>query len=367
MRTVAWGIQGANSHLWLFTKCYWFCLLNTSRSRCLLLIQNTLVFLQACLHDLSCFLTGLLVPVFHATSLVSLKSFSHPAARKTIQKQNTSSCNFLVYNILSPIVFNTLEGYNMLPPEEGLQWLMTGVGPLPNSDGESLCSSNSLPGHTTSFIKWPLLTSSVSPPWLLPCGQRMDFLSPVSPHPHSLLNTKVSLLPKADSLTDFILKFSRALLPGSWTKATLKFWRSFRYLTDHLIIWSFDHSWPRSATHLTKALIQSSSRSGWNWGIDNLPKLLCKKKRDPGQSRERRQQKDQRNGPKKWGRREETESTRGEMAPLPCFLWVWTMLPLGMLTSSLVMWVRGTGWVRRATPQRFFLWGFYTSCSSCCC
>ena len=124
MRTVAWGIQGANSHLWLFTKCYWFCLLNTSRSRCLLLIQNTLVFLQACLHDLSCFLTGLLVPVSHATSLVSLKSFSHPAARKTIQKQNTSSCNFLVYNILSPIVFNTPEGYNMLPPEEGLQWLI---------------------------------------------------------------------------------------------------------------------------------------------------------------------------------------------------------------------------------------------------
>lgn len=66
----------------------------------------------------SCFLTGLLVPVSHATSLVSLKSFSHPAARKTHSKQNTSSCNFLVYNILSPIVFNTPEGHNMLPPEE---------------------------------------------------------------------------------------------------------------------------------------------------------------------------------------------------------------------------------------------------------
>lgn len=105
MRTVAWGIQGANSYLWLFTKCYWFCLLNTSRICCLLLIQNTLVFLQARLHDLSCFLTGLLVPIYHATSLASLKSLSHPAARKNIQEQNTSSCNFLVYSILSPIVF----------------------------------------------------------------------------------------------------------------------------------------------------------------------------------------------------------------------------------------------------------------------
>ena len=204
MRTVAWGIEGANSHLLLCTKCYWFCLLNTSQSQCLLLIQSTLVFLQACLHDLGCFLTGLLVPISHATSLASLKSFSHPAARKTIQKQNTSSCNFLVYTILSPIVFNKPEGYNMLPPEEGLQWLMMGVGPLPNSDGESLCSSNSLPGHNMSFIKWPLLTSSISPPWLLPCAQRMGFLSPVSPHLHSLLNTKLSMLPKADSLTDFI-------------------------------------------------------------------------------------------------------------------------------------------------------------------
>lgn len=106
-----------------------------------------------------------------------------------------------------------------------------GVGPVPNLDGESLCSSNSFPGHTISFINWPLLTSSISPPWLLPCGQRMDFLSPVSPNPHSLLNTKLSMLPKADALTGFILKFTSALLPGSWTKATLKFWRSFRYLT----------------------------------------------------------------------------------------------------------------------------------------
>ena len=196
MRTVAWGIEGANSHLLLCTKCSWFCLLNTSQSQCLLLIQSTLVFLQACLHDLGCFLTGLLVPISHATSLASLKSFSHPAARKTIQKQNTSSCNFLVYNILSPIVFNKPEDYNMLLPEEGLQWLITGVGPLPNSDGESLCSSNSLPGHNMSFIKWPLLTSSISPPWLLPCAQRMDFLSPVSPHLHSLLNTSWACFPR---------------------------------------------------------------------------------------------------------------------------------------------------------------------------
>ena len=60
-------------------------------------------------------------------------------------------------------------------------------------------------------------------------------------------------------------------------------------------------------------------------------------------------------------RKRDRKYQRGEMAPRPCFLWVWTMLPLGMLTSSLVMWVRGTGWVRRAAPQCLFLWGFYTS------
>ena len=60
-------------------------------------------------------------------------------------------------------------------------------------------------------------------------------------------------------------------------------------------------------------------------------------------------------------KRRDREYQRGEMAPHPCFLWVWTMLPLGLLTLSLVMWVRGTGWVSRAAPQRLFLWGFYTS------
>ena len=40
---------------------------------------------------------------------------------------------------------------------------------------------------------------------------------------------------------------------------------------------------------------------------------------------------------KEMRRKRDRKYQRGEMAPRPCFLWVWTMLPLGMLTSSLVM------------------------------
>lgn len=74
---------------------------------------------------------------------------------------------FIVFCLLQ--CSNTPEGYNMLPPEEGLRWLMMGVGPLPNLDGESLCSSNSFRTYHILHKMTPVylfnLTTMAPPMW----------------------------------------------------------------------------------------------------------------------------------------------------------------------------------------------------------